>query len=177
MTDTIIEWKKIDGFENFSVSSAGDVRNDVTNVVLKPGKMSIGYLRVNLPKLRVTPSKNRSPNQMYVHRLVARHFIPNPENKRCVDHVDSNKSNNKIGNLRWATVSENAVNSRMPTTNTSGVKGVSWDKRASKWGVYICINGKQTNLGYFTSLEEATEVRRKSAQEHFGEFCHPSEKN
>jgi len=176
MTDTIVEWKKIDGHPNYSVSSVGGVRNDITNVVIKLYECS-GYLRVNLPKLRVTPSKNRSPNQHYVHRLVALHFISNPENKKYVDHIDGDKTNNKIENLRWATSRENAANARMPTTNTSGVKGVSWDKSRSKWMVRISINGKQTNLGYFSTIEEATEVRRKSAQEHYGEFCNQSEKN
>lgn len=177
MTDTIIEWKKIDGQPNYSVSSAGEVRNDVTNFVLNPGKTPFGYLRVNLHKSRVTPSKNRSPIQIFVHRLVALHFIPNPENKRCVDHIDGDKTNNKIGNLRWATHQENNMNARMQINNTSGVAGVSWYKRHSKWVVQININGKKTNLGYFATIEEATEVRRKAAQEHFGDFCHSSEKN
>lgn len=177
MTEQIIEWRKIDGHPIYSVSSAGEVRNDVTNKVLNPGEHNCGYLRVNLPKLRVTQSKNRNPNQMYIHRLVAIHFISNSENKKYVDHIDGDPSNNKMENLRWATKSENAVNSRIRTTNTSGVTGVSWFKPASKWRVQIHINGKRTNLGYFASLEEATTVRRKAAQEHFGEFCHSSEKN
>lgn len=170
MTEQTIEWRKIEGFENYSVSSAGAVRNDGTGLILKPANNSKGHLQVRL-------CKNGKPKSLLVHRLVALHFITNPGNKKCVDHINGDKTNNKIENLRWATVSENAANSKIQSTNTSGVKGVHWFKRTSKWCVHIQINGVQTNLGYFATLEEATTVRRAAAQEHFGEFCHSSEKN
>jgi hypothetical protein len=169
MTDETIEWRKIEGYENYSVSSAGEVRNDETGLILKP-RIRTGYLMLYL-------HKNGERKTHSVHRLVALSFIPNPENKRCVDHKDNNPLNNKLENLRWATIYENGANAKMRSHNTSGVKGVSWYKRYSKWNVQIRINGVKTNLGYFATLEEATTVRRAAAQKYFGEFAHFSEKN
>jgi len=170
MTEQTIEWRKIEGFENYCVSSAGEVRNDETGRIFKPSINGVGYFTVCL-------TKNGECKTQYVHRLVALHFIPNPGSKRCVDHRNGDKTNNKIENLRWATKSENNANSKMRSHNTSGVKGVHWHKRYSKWYVQIQIDGVKTQLGYFATLEEATDVRRAAAQEHFGEFCHSSEKN
>ena len=67
----------------------------------KPGLNSWGYLQVNLSETRKT---------VLVHRLVAEAFIPNPENKPCVDHIDGNRSNNRVENLRWVSHKENCNN-------------------------------------------------------------------
>lgn len=169
MSEQTIEWKTIEGHPNYSVSSVGDVRNDKTGLIIKPIKLKRGYRQVHF-------YKNREYKNLYIHRLVAIHFIPNPENKRCVDHIDGDPSNNNITNLRWATSRENGANSKMQSNNSSGVTGVSWSKQQSKWTVQIRINGIKTNLGNYSTIEEATEVRRAAAQEHFGEFAHISEK-
>ena len=169
MTEQIIEWRKIEGFEIYSVSSAEEVRNDETGRILKPRINSKGYFMVWL-------SKNGGRKSLYVHRLVALSFIPNPACKKCVDHRDGDPLNNKLENLRWATVSENNTNVKMKSHNTSGVKGVCWHKPSSKWCVQIRINGVNKYLGLFETIEEATAVRRKAAQEHYGEFVHSSER-
>ena len=170
MTEQIIEWQKIEGYPNYSVSSAGEVRNDQRSRILKPRIDGTGYFAVYL-------SKNGGSKSISIHRLVALHFIPNPENKKCVDHKNNNILNNNLQNLRWATKSENGANAKMRSHNTSGSKDVCWHKRCFKWQVRISIDGVRTHLGYFATIEEATAVRRKAAQEHFGEFCHSSEKN
>lgn len=169
MTEQIIEWRKIDGYQNYSVSSAGVVRNDKTGRILKPGKNKNGYFMVGL-------CKNGECKSLDIHRLVALHFISNPENKRCVDHADGNPLNNKLENLRWATISENNINSKMQSRNKSGVRGVYLHKLTSKWRALIRIDGVQTCVGYFTTLEEAATARRKAVQEHYGEFAHSSER-
>ncbi|MBQ6004894.1 MAG: NUMOD4 motif-containing HNH endonuclease [Selenomonadaceae bacterium] len=69
--------------------------------IIKPDIIHTGYLRVTLYKDGKTKS-------YYVHVLVAKAFIPNPENKPCVNHRDGNKQNNAIDNLEWVTQSENA---------------------------------------------------------------------
>jgi hypothetical protein len=85
------EYKLIDGYENYEVSSFGNVRNvSKTGRVLKPGHDKDGYLRVNL-------SKDGKCKDNKIHRLMAMTFIDNIENKRCVDHIDNDKTNNVIG--------------------------------------------------------------------------------
>ena len=84
-----------------------------------------------------------------IHRLVALAFIPNLNNKKTVDHIDNVKSNNNINNLRWATKNEQAMNVGISKRNTSGYKGVEWNKQTNKWRACITINGNTIHLGFF----------------------------
>ena len=95
-----MEWKKIEGFENYSISSDGEVRNDNNLYVLKQHLNNKGYPMVNL-------WKNNKGYWRTVHRIVALAFIPNPNNKPQVNHIDGNKQNNNVDNLEWCTGSEN----------------------------------------------------------------------
>ena len=85
-------WKKIEGYENYSVSTYGRVRNDKTGRILKPMDKNKGYLYVNL-----------QDKCHRIHRLVAQTFIPNPNNYPIVNHKDEDKSNNNVKNLEWCT--------------------------------------------------------------------------
>ena len=67
-----------------------------------------------------------------IHSLVARAFLGNPDNKRCIDHKDNDKYNNHLTNLRYASHTENQQNRCMMKTNISGTKGVSYDKTTKK---------------------------------------------
>jgi hypothetical protein len=111
-----------------------------------------------------------------VHRLVCNAFLENPDNKALVDHIDCNKQNNNISNLRWATNQENQRNKNLSKKNTSNVKGVCFDKYANKWKAQIMIDGLRIHLGYYNTLEEAKQARLKKVNEVFGEFVHASEK-
>ena len=91
-------WKDIEGFENYQVSSWGKVRG--ANGILKPYRNKKGYLKVGL-------MKNGKCNKKRVNRLVAMAFIENPNNYPFVDHIDGNKENNSITNLRWVTDQQN----------------------------------------------------------------------
>jgi hypothetical protein len=162
------EYKKIQNYENYSVSSFGNVRNDVTNKILKPGINGHGYYHVNL-------RKNSKMNNVRIHRLIATAFIDNPNNKPCVDHVDNNRLHNDIKNLRWCTIRENCMNSSFRNDNSSGVKGVSWHKKTQKWNARIMIDGIQISLGYYDSVEEAANARVKRARQAFGQFINKSE--
>ena len=151
-------WLKINEFDNYSISNFGNVRNDKTNRILKKSK-SNGYLVIGLEN-----------KQFRVHRLVAFAFIPNPDNKEYVDHIDGNKINNHILNLRWASCQENNRNQKMAKHNTSGVKGVSWNKEKQKWRVFISINDQYKHLGYFVNIDDAIKKRQEIAKQQFGEF-------
>lgn len=83
----------------------------------------------------------------------------------CVelDHINRIKSDNRICNLRLATKSENMKNKGMRKDNTSGFKGVCWNKKYKKWAATIKKDGKQFNIGLFNSREGAHEAYQKAS--------------
>jgi len=155
-------WLQVRGYPKYEVSSFGRIRNKKSKKILKL-KSHRGYKRIGL-------CNNNKQKFFLVHRLVAEAFIPNQQNKTCVDHVDHNKSNNNVVNLRWATHSENGMNKRRSTNNTSGVIGVSWNKRDHKWQANISIDGIRKHLGYFDTMEAAKRARVRAVNRLFGEF-------
>lgn len=92
-----------------------------------------------------------------------------PENE--IDHRDENRANNRLENLRDATHSENAHNRRAYANNTSGFKGVSWDKARSQWAAVIQKDGRQTTIGRFATAEEAYAAYCAAAAAMHGEFA------
>lgn len=78
-----------------------------------------------------------------------------------LDHIDRDRTNNKIENLREVTVSENNQNKSLSSNNTSGYKGVNWDKREGKWRAKIQLNNKMKHLGYFDNLQDAINARKE----------------
>ena len=88
-----------------------------------------------------------------------------------IDHINGVKDDNRWGNLREASHSENAKNLKLRTNNTSGVKGVYWHKRNKKWLAQCMVNGKQHTLGYFTDLATAEIVIRAFREKYHGEFA------
>lgn len=106
-----MKWRKISRNTNYSISEEGQVRNDIT------GRIKAQYVNKDNGYPTVDLYKDNKSMKVTVHRLLAEAFIPNPENKPCIDHKDGNRQNNSLNNLRWATYSEN--NSRF---NTIGVR-------------------------------------------------------
>ena len=98
-------YKKIKGFERYSVSNLGNVRNDISGKILSQRKASNGYLRVNLRTGKISYEK---PTVVHVHRLVAETFLPTISGKNYVNHIDGNKENNRAQNLEWCTPQENS---------------------------------------------------------------------
>lgn len=88
-----------------------------------------------------------------------------------VDHINGDRSDNRICNLRSATRTQNNYNQRISSRNKSGHKGVSWCKQRDKWQVHIAINGKCTYVGRFKKLEDAANAYRKAAVSVGGEFA------
>jgi|SRR5690606_8174803 len=85
-----------------------------------------------------------------------------------VDHIDRDTSNNHPDNLREADKVLNSINRGLQSNNTSGVRGVGWNKNSGKWISYIKIDGKHKHLGLFELFEDAVIARKKSELEHWG---------
>ena len=95
-----MKWKQIEGFENYSVSDTGLIRNENTGRYLTFCKDRYGYLHTSL-------SKNGIVKQFGVHRIVAKAFIPNPNCLATVDHKNGNKEDNNASNLQWLSYGDN----------------------------------------------------------------------
>ena len=120
------EWRQVVGFENYEVSYCGEIRNANTNHLLKSYFDKGGYERVSL-------YKDGKPQHFFVHQLVAKAFIPNPENKSCIDHIDTVRTNNTVSNLRWVSRKENS-NNELSRQNYSNAKTDWWKYESRrKW--------------------------------------------
>ncbi len=103
------------------------------------------------------------------HRLIFLFHHGNLPKK--IDHIDGDRSNNKIKNLRECTSAQNSWNSKTPTTNTSGVKGVIWNKANKKWRARFKCNKKIIEVGCFNDLGEARKAIAEARKAHHGEFA------
>lgn len=130
------EYKEI--FPSYYISNFGNIKHD--NNFLKKCIHSNGYEQVNI---RIG---NKYVTKL-IHRLVAAAFIPNPDNKPCVDHIDGNKRNNYVSNLRWVTPVENA--------NNIITKKRSIENRKSHNEKKIVAISGEINV-YFNSIIEAS---------------------
>ena len=124
-------------------------------------KISNGYLQMQLKGINY-----------YAHRLAYYMYHGVDPLEKCIDHIDGDKANNKINNLRLASNAQNCMNRvNLSINNTSGVRGVCWDKFYKKWRGVIMINGEQKHLGYFINIEDAIKVRKEAEIKYFGDFC------
>lgn len=123
----------------------------------KAGNVNKGYVEVFFEKKRIG-----------VHRIV--YEMHHGYSPKMVDHIDGNRGNNRIENLRECTPTQNQQNRRIDSNNTSGVKGVHWHKQLKKWTASIRIDGRLKHLGVFSSIDMATVARRAAAEKHHGEF-------
>ena len=139
-------WKVIYDFPNYEISNYGNVRNNTKIVKAVPNKH--GY--------NVVVLCNGIRKSVNIHRLVAAAFIPNPDNKPCVDHIDGDRANNHADNLRWVTVKENQNN---PITKSKwiGRKAKPHHEKA----VEQIKNGIVVNV--FVSIQEAARKGNFSA--------------
>lgn len=113
----------------------------------------------------VIADKNSKHEKLYLHR-----YVLNYSGSMVVDHINRNPLDNRKENLRICEQKYNVLNKRIPTNNTSGIAGVSWNKEKSKWEVYVAINKKRIRLGCYSDLNDAKYIRYKKELEVFKEF-------
>jgi hypothetical protein len=109
----------------------------------------------------------------YAHRL-AWLYMTGDWPKNDIDHINRERNDNKWINLRNATPSQNHMNKATPKSNTSGYRGVSFNKLVKKWTAQIKINRKKIHLGCFACKEEAAKSYEKAAKVIYGEFYYGS---
>ena len=105
-----------------------------------------------------------------MHRVIAERMNLDVESKK-VDHVDRNGLNNQRNNLRISTNSQSQMNQGIRKDNTSGYKGVSWNRRLKKWHSQICYRHKRIHLGYFDDKEDAARAYNEAAIKYHKEFA------
>ena len=146
-------WSDVKGMEGYyKISNHGRVKSFITTrqiitdefIILKPFKSSKNYLCVSLFR-----------KDYRIHRLVAEHFIPNPNNLPQVNHKDKNKANNHISNLEWINNRENMVHAY-----DSKFPGI-YETKSGNFALKIFFNKKQQHIGTYKSKESALEARLK----------------
>lgn len=89
---------------------------------------------------------------------------------QLVDHINGNGLDNRRSNLRFATQAQNQWNQKLHARNTSGVKGVCWNKAKKKWQASLMANGRRIFIGRFEKIEDAAAAYVEANKKHHGEF-------
>jgi hypothetical protein len=137
--------------KNIASKKVGDVAGNVN---------SKGYIRIGI---------NYATHK--AHRL-AWLYMTGSFPQYQVDHINGNKEDNRWCNLREATNAENQCNKSLSIRNKSGLKGVSWDKKANKWRAQSTLNNIKKYLGMFESKESAYKSYVDFSRNHHKEFCY-----
>lgn len=163
------EWKAIDGYKGvYIVNREGEVINRKLNLTMTSKLDSHGYYILNL-------SLDGNKTKFYIHRLIATYFIPNPENKPTVNHIDGIKTNNSLSNLEWATYKEN--NNHAFDTGLIG-KGENHHFYGKKGE--LCHNSKQVisnDTGQIFESVEAAAIHYGISRPHMSSMLTGSRRN
>lgn len=158
-------WKAIDGFEgSYEISNTGKVKA-LERVVMNNGGMQRKHERIlkanySNGHAMVILCKEGKTYPRFVHRLVACAFIPNPDNKPVVDHIDTDPTNNCVDNLRWVTVKENANNPLSRKHGSESKKGHPY------WGRPLTDDERDTIRKALTGKKAGPELRKKLSESH-----------
>jgi len=132
-------WKKINDWD-YSINEIGEVRNNKSGRILRPAPDGDGYMRVAL-------CKDGKQNTYKIHRLLGVYFLNCPLHK-SIDHIDGDRKNNALSNLRVVTHQHNQW-------NQTSAKGYTLHKQSGKWQAQIGVNGKVKKLGLHNTEELA----------------------
>lgn len=156
------QWKQIVDFPKYEVSNYGEIRHIATGYIKSQHRDLFGYMVVALSVI------NKKVKLVKVHRLVAEAFIPNPEDKPQVNHIDGDKTNNCVDNLEWATAKENIQH----CYRVLGYKGSHYGKlgKDNEQARIVLQIKNGTIIAKFYGLREAAESINKGVS-HIGECC------
>lgn len=152
------EFVDIKNFEGYyKINRLGEVLNVQSGKIKKNQTDKDGYYVVGL-------YKNKVGRTFKVHRLIARAFIPNPLNKPCIDHINRNNKDNRIENLRWYTIRENAINQKSVENRKGCIQTISRKNGNISYRLRYHLPGnhgkKNVKSKTFKSMEEL-EIFRK----------------
>ena len=147
---------ELKGYEKlYKINKNGEIWSNHYNKIMTPTFHNTGYYVIDL-------TKDGVEKQTTIHRLLAIQYLPNPNNLKMVDHIDRNKTNNCLENLRWASYRTNNLN--MGKTPKSGHQNIYIDSYECAV-VNICVNGKRYNKRFY-KLEDAIAWRNKIIEEY-----------
>lgn len=161
LLDNSIEYKILEEYPKYKIYRNGVVQKLDNKII----KLSINNNYICLSLININDRKS----SVRLHRLLALAFIPNPDNKPIVDHIDNNTLNYKLKNLRWATSAENNRNQSIIGYNKTGFIGVY--KSREKFIVCIMVDKKKIHVCGIKSAEEAAELYDKYALKYHKEFA------
>lgn len=145
-------WKQIEDFPNYEISTMGNVRNTKTGKDKKPTLGSRGYCRIML-------YNNGKEKGMLVHRLVCLAFLENPDNLPQCDHIDNDKTNNKLSNLRWISSYDNIIR------QNKNINGKNIHQSGNKY--YISYRVKGITYKRTTNTFEEAEIELALLKEQY----------
>ena len=155
------KWVVCEDYPSYMINTKGEIKSLLTNKTLKPSKHKSGYMHVGLRRDGVSKT-------VKVHRLLAKAFIPNPENKPHVDHINGVRDDNRLENLRWCTNQENQSFELARLNNSKALTG----RKQSPEAVAKRANTLQKSIGkrieqytldgeYIKTFNSANEIQRQ----------------
>lgn len=154
-------FQDIKGFPKYMINEYGDVYSKKLNRLLKIRKNNHGYNTFSLRNNKKTYTKSQ-------HRLLGIQYLPNPDNLPCIDHINRNRLDNSLSNLRWVSYSLNSKNRSSKLNATSRFIGVRKTTNKKKpYRAETNYQGKYYSIGYYKTEEEAYEAYKQFNLEKF----------